>query len=165
MQICVEVSFIRCVMLICSCLTLNSKVHEESVTLANPHLPLTAMKKTSPEAQAAPQEPAAKSAEQPAKRGEQEAESHSLCELRVSLEIHLNKISCVSPQTMMSPGLTSLSLPYQANRVQMLSASQQQNHQQVVQRRASPQKVSPGVLLYDCVCLFIITEIQSMTFY
>lgn len=86
MQICVEVSFIRCVMLICSCLTLNSKVQEETVTLAKPHLPLTAMKKTSPEAQAAPQEPAVKSAEQPAKRGEQEAESRSLCELRVTFK-------------------------------------------------------------------------------
>lgn len=79
------------VMLICYCLLSNSKVHEESVTLAKPHLPLTAITKTSPEAQAAPEEPAAKSAEQPAKCGEQETESCSLCELGVSLYIHLNK--------------------------------------------------------------------------
>lgn len=78
-------------MLICSCLLLNSKVHEESITLAKPHLPLTAMTKTSPEVPAAPQEPAAKSADQPANCGEEEAEFHSLCELGVSLDTRLNK--------------------------------------------------------------------------
>lgn len=70
-------------------MSLNSIVREESVPLAKPHLPLTAITKTSPEAQAAPQEPAARSAEQPAKCGEQQAESRSLCSLPgVSLEIH-----------------------------------------------------------------------------
>lgn len=87
MRICVEESFDGYDMLMCSFMLLNSKGREESVTLAKPHLPLTAITKTSPEAQAAPPEPAAKSAEQPAKCSEQKAETHSLCELRVSIDM------------------------------------------------------------------------------
>lgn len=91
MQICVEESVAGYVTLTCSCLHLNSKVHKESVALAKPHLPLTAMTKTSPETQVAPVETAAKSAEPPVKCGEQEAESRSLSEFGVSLEMCLNK--------------------------------------------------------------------------
>lgn len=69
---CGEESFKGFVTLISSFSLLNSKGHEESVATAKPHLPLTAMTKTSTEAPAAPQEPGAKSAEQSAKCGEQE---------------------------------------------------------------------------------------------
>lgn len=82
---------------ICSCLLLNPKGHEESSAVARPYLPLTAMTKTSPDAPAAPQEPAGKSAEQPAKCGAQQGafscafQGSSLCEQGVSLKISLTK--------------------------------------------------------------------------
>lgn len=58
---------------------------------------------------------------------------------------------------MMSRGLISQSLPCQANRVQMVSSCQQRNYQQVVQRRALPQKVSEGVLVIECMWYFLMT--------
>lgn len=143
------------------CLLLNSKVHEESVALAKPHLPLTAMTKTSLETQVAPQDSAAKSAEPPAKCGEREAESQSLCK---SLEICLSKTMkggfYFFPKTMMSPGLISPSLLCRANRVQMVSACQQPNYQQGVQRRALPQKVSMGSYYMSGCGFFVMTEIK-----